>query len=94
MRTRDLSNIPFNIEEVRSSLKEEAELESKAKEGGAMSIILLALKKELEDGQIKVVFAPTSTPRSRLSLKIITSHFISDRVVIKWTLHEDERFFF
>lgn len=70
-------------------MKEEEEFESKAKQGGILSLILLVLKKELEDGQIKVVFTPTSTPRSRVSLKIITSHFISDRVVIKETLHED-----
>ena len=89
MRTRDVSNIPFNLDEVTSSMKEEEEFESKAKQGAILSLILLVLKKELEDGQIKVVFTPTSTPRSRVSLKIITSHFISDRVVIKETLHED-----
>ncbi len=89
MRTSEISNKPFNIEEVTKSMKEEEDFESKAKQGGFLSSILLVLKKELEDGQIKVVFSPTSTERSKLSLKIITSHFISDRVVIKETLHED-----
>lgn len=70
-------------------MKEEAEFENKAKQGGVLSLILLVLKKELEDGQIKVIFTPSSTPRSRVSLKTITSHFVSDRVVIKEILHED-----
>ena len=82
-----MSNIRFDIEELTKSMKEEAEFENKAKQGGILSLILLVLKKELEDGQIKVVYTPNSTPRSRVSLKIITSHFLSDRVVIKETLH-------
>ena len=46
---------------------EEAKLED------TESLILLMLKAELEDGQIKVTFSPQSTMKSKLSLKVINT---------------------
>jgi len=48
-----------------------------------LSMILKILKAELNDGKIEVIFTPKSTDRSKLSLKTITSHFLSDRVILK-----------
>ena len=51
-------------------------------------------KKELEDGQIKVIFNPKSSVRSKLSLKTLTSHILTNRFMVTEKIDEDEEFFF
>ena len=52
------------------------------------------LKAELEDGQINVTFSPQSTMKSKLSLKVITSHYLSDRFIVIEKVDEDDKFYF
>lgn len=57
-------------------------------------MILKILKSELQDGKIRVIFSPKSTDRSRLTNKFLTSHYLTDRFMIKEAVDDDERFFF
>ena len=59
-----------------------------------LPFILMLLKSELEDGNIKVNFTKTSTRRSKISLKAITSHYLCDRFVIKEKVDEDGKWYF
>jgi hypothetical protein len=54
-----------------------------AKNGDKFYIALLVLRSELEIHNTKVKFNHKSTDRSKLTMKAITSHFLSDRFVIK-----------
>ena len=68
--------------------------EKAQKEDDTQSLVLCMLKTELQDGQIDVIFSPKSTDRSKISLKAITSHYLSDRFIISESVDEDERSYF
>lgn len=85
---------PFSKQEMETHNKMEKEIEAKVRGGDKLSMILQILKRELEDGQIKVAFTPKSSDRSKLTLKVLTSHYLTDRVIVRETIDEDERFYF